>query len=130
MGEGDEGVIRKAFARWNSGEREIDREALDPEIEIHSMLAQRSFHGYDGALEWVHEIDDQFADWQVRIDELRDAGAQRYVVEGSIHGRGRQSGVDLDQPASWLVEMSNGRILRLINFIGRDAAAQSLAEEA
>jgi ketosteroid isomerase-like protein len=50
-------------------------------------------------------------------------------VQGSIHGRGRQSGVDLDQPASWLVEVRTGRLLRLRNYIGREAAAEAIERQ-
>ncbi len=39
--------------------------------------------------------------------------------------RGRQSGIDLDQPASWLVTLRAGRIARIQNFIGPDARAQA-----
>jgi ketosteroid isomerase-like protein len=127
--EVDEQVIRSVFERWNSGEREIDPAEIDPEIEVGSMLARRSFHGYDGVREWMLEIDEQFDDWRVFITDVTAAGPDRYVVEGSIHGRGRQSGVDLDQPASWLIETRDGRFVRLINFIGHGGARQALDEE-
>ena len=122
-------MVREAFARWNRGEHEVDPTLIDPEISILSALAQAEFHGHDGAEAWVREIDDQFDEWQVRIDELRDVGDGRFVLVGAIHGRGRKSGVDLDEDASWLAEVRDGRLLRLDNFIGRGAAAEALERE-
>ena len=78
----------------------------------------------------MREIDEQFADWQVEVDELRDAGGGRFMLVGAIHGRGRQSGVDVDENASWLAEVRDGRLLRLDNFIGRETAGGALEREA
>jgi ketosteroid isomerase-like protein len=129
VNDADEQVVREAFARWNRGDHAVDPELIDPEITILSALAQAEFHGYEGAEAWVREIDEQFADWRVEVDELRDAGGGRFVLEGAIHGRGRQSGVDVDEDASWLAEVRGGRLLRLDNFIGRDTAGEALARE-
>ena len=46
------------------------------------------------------------------------------VATGSISMRGRQSGLDLEQPASWVVELRDGRLLRLRNFVDPDEAAE------
>ena len=118
-------VVLVLFARWNSGDHSVDPELVDPEVEVYSALAQQSFRGYDGGEAWIREIDEQFDDWRVEVDSSRPLGGGRFLLEGSIHGRGRQSGIDLDQPASWVVEVRAGRLLRLRNYIGREAAARS-----
>ena len=122
----DEQVVREAFARWNRGEHDVDPELIHPEITIRSALVQDRFHGYEGVAAWVREIDDQFAEWNVEVDELRDVGDGRFLLEGAIHGRGRLSGVDVDEAASWIAEVRDGRLLRLDNFIGRETAARRL----
>jgi ketosteroid isomerase-like protein len=127
--EADEKVVRATFADWNSGNRDPSQMLIHPEVEVHSALAQTVYRGLDGVVEWSREIDDQFEDWTVRIEDLRDLGDGRFVVEGSIHGRGRNSGVNLDQPASWLADVRDGRLIRLVNFIGLDSAADSLEED-
>ena len=128
MSEADEKLVREVFARWNRGRHDVDPELLDPEIEIHSALVRAVFRGYRGAETWVREIDEQFGEWKIEIEALQRLDDGRLVVEGTIHGRGRLSGVDLDEPASWLVEIREGRVLRLLNFIGREAAAEAAGE--
>ncbi len=128
MSDADEQVVRDAFARWNSGEHTVDPQLIDPEIEIYSALVQQTFRGYEGAEAWAREIDEQFADWRIEVHASRELGDGRLLLEGTIFGRGRQSGVDLDQPGAWLAEVRGGRLLRLLNFIGHDAAARALEE--
>ena len=120
MGDGEE-VIREVWGRWNAGVREYDVELLDPEIEIHSALTGQVFEGEDGITHWIAEIDDQFEAWNLSIDEIEQTSADRFVAHGSVRARGRQSGVDLDQPITWTVEIRDGRILQVINRMGREA---------
>jgi ketosteroid isomerase-like protein len=122
-------VVLELFARWNGGDHSVDPELVDPDVEVYSALAQQTFRGYDGGEAWIREIDEQFDDWRVEVGSSRPLGGGRFLLEGAIHGRGRQSGVDLDQPASWLVEVRAGRLLRLRNYIGREAAADALEGE-
>ena len=66
-------LMRRTFERWNAGEREVDPEILDPEVVIHSAMTRATYHGYEGLRRWMAEIDRQFDDWTVSIDEFRDA---------------------------------------------------------
>jgi hypothetical protein len=77
---------------------------------------------------WMSEIDEQFESWAVGIDEMRLLAPEAYIAHGWIHARRRHSGLDLDQAASWLVDVSDGRLLRIRNFIG--ASARAAAESA
>jgi ketosteroid isomerase-like protein len=129
VSDADGQIVRAAFARWNRGEHDVDPELVHPEVSIVSVLAQAEFHGYDGAVAWAREIDEQFGEWRVVVDQMRDVGGGRFLLEGAIHGRGRQSGVDIDQPASWVAEVRDGRLIRLENYIGREAAAEAVKRE-
>jgi ketosteroid isomerase-like protein len=123
----DEGeqLIRDIWRRWNEGERDPDAMEIDQGIEVHSALANNVYSGRDGLMAWVGEIDEQFESWNLGIEEIRRLAPDSYIAHGSIHARGRTSGLDLDQPASWLIDLHDGRVLRIRNFIGamaRDAA--------
>jgi ketosteroid isomerase-like protein len=123
MAEGEE-LVRTIWARWNSGDRELRADEVDPEIEIHSALTNAVYRGYEGAERWMHEIDDQFSDWRLELDSIDERqGGDVVVATGSISMRGRQSGLDLRQPAGWVVELRAGRLLTLHNFIDPDEAA-------
>jgi ketosteroid isomerase-like protein len=120
-----EELIRDVWRRWNAGERDLDAESFDPEFEIHSALAQDVFRGVDGVRRWTAEIDQQFDAWEILIDSIEEDRPGSFLAQGSIRARGRHSGVGLDQSAGWRIDLRGGRILRVRNFIGPEAAAQA-----
>ena len=128
MGDPGEELIRDVWARWNAGQRELDPEITDPELVIHSALTGEIYEGAAGLRRWVEEIDDQFEAWQLGVDEVRGLGGGRYVAHGSIRARGRGSGMRIDGEASWLIEVRDGRIAMIRNFIGPQARAAAEEE--
>ncbi len=126
MVEGEE-LVREIWRRWNIGDREPDEAIMTSDLEVHSVLAGRVFRGEAGLREWIGEIDEQSDSWQHGVDEVIELAPGSLIVHGSIAARGRQSGLDLDQPASWLVGIRDGRVSRLVRFIGPDARERAEA---
>jgi ketosteroid isomerase-like protein len=125
-----EELIRREFDRWNAGEREIDPQFAHPDVVVHSAMTNASYHGYDGVRRWMVEIDDQFEDWRVSIDEFRGASDERLLALGTIHLRGRASGVEFDQPVGWLLTFAGERVtdMRSIPDHAQALEAAGLAE--
>ena len=112
MGDG-EAIIREIWRRWNEGERRYNPDLMDPEIEIHSALTGQLFHGPSEAERWIAEIDDQFEEWELSIDEV-DADLAGPVRGPRVRSRPRTAErVDLDQTITWNVELRDGRLVRL-----------------
>ncbi len=128
MASGEE-FVRGLWAQWNSGDREVRADQVDPEVEVHSALTQAVYRGREGARRWMREIDEQFSDWMVQLDSIDEPREGVVVATGSISMRGRHSGLDLEQPAGWVVELRDGRLLRLHNFVDPDEAAAFAAGE-
>jgi ketosteroid isomerase-like protein len=126
MSEGED-FVRRTWARWNDGDRELLEEEIDPEVVIHSALTRAVYRGYEGVERWMSEIDEQFSDWSLGLDSVDEPRDGIVVARGSISMRGRQSGLDLTQPASWIIELRDGRMLTLRNFVGTEAAADFAA---
>lgn len=124
MGDGEH-VIREVWRRWNAGDREPDLETFDPEMEVKSALTGQTYRRAEGFRRWIVEIDQQFEAWELDLDEIHERAPGHYLAHGAIHARGRTSGVGLDQPASWRIDVRDGRILRLANYIGSDARIQA-----
>jgi ketosteroid isomerase-like protein len=126
MSEGED-FERRTWARWNDGDREVLEEEIDPEVVVHSALTKAVYRGYEGIERWMSEIDEQFSDWRLGLESVDEPQEGVVVVSGSISMRGRQSRLDFEQPASWIVELRDGRLLTLSNFVGADAAAAEFA---
>jgi ketosteroid isomerase-like protein len=111
--ESREELIRREFDRWNTGEREIDPEVLHRDVVLHSRLTNATYHGHDGVRRWMAEVDGQFEEWHSSIDEFRDAADERLLVLGTIHLRGRASGVEFDQPMGWVATFAGNQVTEL-----------------
>jgi ketosteroid isomerase-like protein len=116
-----ESLIREVWRRWNSGDRELDPELFDPEFTVHSHLTGGTYRGAEEIRVWISEIDQQFDGWELAVERAQVLADARILVHGSIRGHGRASGIQLDEPAAWIVEVRSGRLLAIHNFIGVDA---------
>jgi ketosteroid isomerase-like protein len=120
-----EQLVRDIYHRWNTGERVIDPEEIHPAAVVYSAMTADTFRGLDGVRRWMAEIDEQFEDWVLTIDEIRSGADDRLLVLGGVHFRGRSSGVEFDQPMGWLVDFEGERISALHNVVGHDAAIEA-----
>ena len=118
-------LIRRIFERWNAGEREINESDADPEVVVYSAMTNAEYHGYDGIRSWMAEIDDQFEDWRLSIDQFQDASEDRILVLGTVHVRGRTSGVEFDQPMGWLLRFAGERVIELRSVPGHAQALEA-----
>lgn len=125
MSQANVELMRMLFERWNAGDHLAPLEHLDPEAELESPLssvAGEPYRGVAGFNQWMHDLDDQFAEWRLTIDAARDLGNTVLAV-GSIHLRGRASGIAFDQPAAWLADFgADHRFKRVRIFVDIDAA--------
>jgi ketosteroid isomerase-like protein len=110
MSEENVEIVRRIFDRWNAGEREIDPQAIHHDVVLHSGMTNATYHGHDGVRRYFAEIDDQFEDWHLSIDEFRDAPEERLLALGAVHLRGRGGGVEFDQPVAWLFTFTGDQV--------------------
>ena len=122
-------LVKSWFERWNAGDRFSDEE-LHPEVELITQLQPVPLHGHNGFRTWIAEIDEQFKEWRLVIEEWHDAGDGRVVAIGHIHLVGHGSGVELDQPLGWIIEIEDEKLRRMRTYREHSAAleAAGLAE--
>jgi ketosteroid isomerase-like protein len=120
-----EDLVRDIYARWNQGVRDIPPEEIHPDAVVYSAMTGDTFRGLDGVRRWMAEIDEQFEDWMLTIEEVREVPGDRLLVLGEVHFRGRASGVEFDQAMGWLIEFEAARITALHNIVGHEAAIEA-----
>ncbi len=116
-------LVKRAFERWNSGDRTVDPATLDPEVELHTPLGStrgEPYRGHAGFEQWIAEIDEQFEEWELVVAEWRASDDGRLFGLGEIQARGRGSGLELNQPLAWLFAFRNGRLIRYDAFYEHD----------
>ena len=124
-------VARKMFAacaRAISGEPFGDlSRLLDPEVEwIPITLEGGTYRGHEGVRQWIDEMKQDWGDFEPLPDEFFDLGNGRLLAVGTWRARGRISGVRLDsQPAAWLIDLRDQRIVRMQTFTDRSRALEA-----
>jgi hypothetical protein len=90
----------QAIAAYNARDLEAIIALCDPSIELHSYLAVGSspYHGHDGMRKWHQDAADAWGE-EIHIEPevFFDLGEQTLLFY-VIHGRGRQSGVQVEMP--------------------------------
>jgi ketosteroid isomerase-like protein len=97
-------VVRTLIEQWNAGDRDLERssEYLDPAIELESplsSLAGEPYRGYSGIERWMRDLDEQFAEWAINVDEVRHV-RETVVTIVTVNARGRASGAPLEFDAA------------------------------
>jgi ketosteroid isomerase-like protein len=98
---------------------------LHPDIEIVPFGAAfegRSYCGHDGVRRWWEEqIDPNWTRFETYAESFEEVNGH-LVVFGYWIAIGRQSGVELRMPATWVVDVRDGKISRWQTYTDRDEA--------
>jgi ketosteroid isomerase-like protein len=109
-------IVRALVDHWNADVRSLVTEYFDPAVELESPLSSVSgepYRGHAGIEQWTRDVDEQFAEWQIDLDDVREVG-NTVIATARIHGRGRASGIAVDfSPAVVASFGSDDRITRV-----------------
>jgi ketosteroid isomerase-like protein len=117
---------QSVFERWNAGERRFRDEEIHPDVVVVSRILGKAARGRAGVRRYLREIDEQFDEWKMEIEDWRDAG-DCVAALGHVRLHGRRSGVAFDQPVGILFEIRAGQLLRFETFLDEPAEALKAA---
>lgn len=130
MSQANVELVRALADRWNAGVRSVPTASLHPAVELEtpfSSVSGEPYRGYSGVQQWTRDIDEQFAEWRLRLEEVREAG-DAVIAVGGVHGRGRASGIAVDFPVAALVCFAEDqRVVRLRIRLDVSAVLESVA---
>jgi ketosteroid isomerase-like protein len=128
---------------WQAGDIDVVRQVVDAFKEhdvprLRSLFADQSefksaitglekdtYRGLDEIERYMHDLEDVFEDWHSEDERYLDAGDGRVVLDYRIVGRGRGSGVPVDQPIAILWTVREGKILRGEGFLDPEHALEA-----
>jgi ketosteroid isomerase-like protein len=99
---------------FNRGDLERWLETLDPAVEWHPGLAAllegeaTVYRGREEVREMFQGYFEAFADLRFESSEIRDLG-DRILAVGEMRGRGTESGVEIESPWAYLLQVTNGK---------------------
>jgi ketosteroid isomerase-like protein len=105
-------IVAAAFDAYLRGDMESALRFVDPEIVVMQrpeLPDAMPRHGHAGVVEAIAVWPDQWDDYQLQIVETRDAG--KHVIVRSHHrGRGKGSGVDVEDEIWYVFGFRNGKV--------------------
>ena len=126
-------IVRRIFDAFNRRDIAAFLELLDPDVEwvpILAVLEGRVYRGHEEIREWIKDLAADWEFFEVYYEELRDLG-DRVLVSGHWRARGRASGVEVENPGTYLYEIEGGKVVSMRTFTDRAEAleAAGLPEE-
>jgi ketosteroid isomerase-like protein len=125
-------VIRRAWAAGTSRDEEAFRQEFHPEIEIvpfGAAMEGKSYRGPDEVVHWWRN--EALANWEVFEtipEDFRRVG-DKILVTGRWVARGKGSGVELEMPATWIIELRDGKIIYWRTYTDHAEALRHLERE-
>ncbi|MGZ8665882.1 MAG: nuclear transport factor 2 family protein [Solirubrobacterales bacterium] len=126
-------VVRKVYAEWARGNVSAGVEMFHPEIAFETYMPDAREEviacGPDEIETHMREFLSQWDNWRLIGDDFRDAG-DRVFVAGRHKARGRQSGVEVEEPifSVWTFRAEKVVGLQFLNSRANALEAAGLSE--
>jgi ketosteroid isomerase-like protein len=110
-------AYRRAVDAGNRGDIEPMLELSDPEVEWYPAmpLALRGepsvLRGHEAIRKFSRE-ETEFGEYRYEYTDIRDLG-DRIVAIGTLRARGKHSRVATESPVAYVVDIENGKIIRV-----------------
>jgi ketosteroid isomerase-like protein len=100
--------------------------ASHPDFEMHLVGVGGEpveYLGESGIREWFRDVAQSWESFRFEATDLRDLG-DRLLILGQVRGRGRVSGVEVDDRMAWIIEVSEGKASGLRGFLDQREALE------
>ena len=118
-------IVRRFTDYWERSDWDGMAELADPNVELHGTVGGveegRVTRGIREIGREYESAEEMWEDHRIEIQELIDAG-DRVVIFQREYQRGKSSGVELVLDAAVLVDIRDGRIVRMQGYMDRAAA--------
>jgi ketosteroid isomerase-like protein len=107
-------IVRNLYRAWDAGDRDAVVHFADPEVVVDAtrrVFNPATYVGVEGVRQWWTDMDEIWQEFRTENLEFIDAG-DRVVVSGRLVGKGKASGVEVEQPIATVWTLRAGRVVR------------------
>ena len=118
MGRVEIELIKRSADAYNRRDLDAYLACFHADAELHpfaSGVEGRTFHGHDEIKEFWTGLDEAFESVELHNEEFHDLG-DRALALGWWRLRGKESGVELESKAGWIVEARGDKIAYLRSY--------------
>ena len=124
-------LVHRAGAAFNSHDVEALAAMSDDDLEFVSALAAVETGGvaYRGPEAWeayFARMDEMWDGWRIEDLEVIDAGGDRVAAVFRLVGKGRASGVPVDQRIGLAYRMREGKLWRMRSYLDPEQALEAV----
>lgn len=116
-------------ALWDRRDFNAGQRFADPDLELDWSESRAPYagvvRGYAAATAWFKEIAESFSGYGVERRDFTDCGPCLVVVEQSISGRGRDSGIEVRATGATLWKVRDGKVVSGKLFQSKAAALEA-----
>ena len=104
----------------------------DPAVEWHSFFAELGeggvYRGFEGMQHYVRDLREAWETVAADVDDSVEVGDVAVLV-GHIRFRGKGSGVEMRNPAGWMLKFRDGKVVLFRAFRDPEAALEAVGLE-
>jgi ketosteroid isomerase-like protein len=124
-------LVRSIYAAWERGDFSSSDEWAHPEIELvfADGPSPGSWTGLTRMAEGFRDFMSAWQEYRIEADEYRELDGERVLVLHSVSGRGKTSGLELEQmraKTANLFRIHDGKVTRIVAYFDRDRAVADL----
>lgn len=129
--EDREELFRRGMEAFMSGDMERALAFYSPEVESSASdwMNVGIFKGHEGFLKMAELWYEAWEEWTYDVTEVRAVGERHVVARVRVGGRGRGSGIELDQEVGYVVEIDDNGLASYLEITQDEERALEVAHE-
>jgi ketosteroid isomerase-like protein len=134
MGQEHEELIRRVYEHINAWDVEGGMHLSDPEIELRTRftgVTGRPYRGFEGVRQWFADVGETLEEVEQVPKRFIEIDQERTIVVTDFHGRGRGSGLVIEQEIASIFTIRDGKVVSVETHpsVEETLAAAGLSEE-
>jgi len=120
-------IVKRIFERWAAGDFVAGLTDLAPDAAFvvrHPFPEAVETAGWEGIREYMRRFLDNWESYAVEARDLRAVG-DIVVADAVQRGKGKASGIDMEQRFFMLFTFQGGKIVRIESILERDKALEA-----
>jgi ketosteroid isomerase-like protein len=124
MAEDNAELFRRCAQAVTSDDEASLLELTDADIEVVALRSgtEGAFRGHDGVRAFLADNRESFDRYEARYEEVKDLGDGRVLALGTIHIRGRESGIETEVPTAVIATFREGLLVHFMDYAEREKA--------
>jgi ketosteroid isomerase-like protein len=122
-------IVRRVIDAWNRNQQETAIRYLEPDVILDATqrrINPKTYTGVEGMRAMLADRDEVWEEFRLEPDEFVDGG-DWIVVIGRWVGKGKGSGIEVQQPVAHAFRLRDGRIVRAeLSYADRRAALEAV----